>query len=129
MDSRNQQRREAAESDGVHSSQIGIFTPDFAPMREHRPGKGSEQNEGAQNRDEEFRTPEKARHQREEEIEHFFDRKRPQNIPIAGKVAATVLEHIDVESEGGKEGTSEAACVLGDDEMPNLGEVQSAEHD
>src|ERR1700690_3508992 len=107
MDSRNEERREAAESDGVHSSEIGILAPDFAPMREHRAGNGSEQNEGAQNGHEDFHAPEKARPQREKEIEHFFDGKRPQNIPIAGKVAVTGFEHIQVESEGGEDGPSE----------------------
>src|ERR1700730_2579571 len=64
----------------------------------------------------------------EKQIEHFFYGEGPQNIPVAGEVAAISFENVDVEGERCKKRAREAASFLGNDEILNMREVQDAEH-
>ena len=102
MVAREEESGEAAEGDGVHSPEIGVFLPGFVAVGPGGASERTEDHESEQQDDEELSAAEEAREDGEEEIEHFLDGERPQNIPVAGEVAAAGFEDVDVEGECGE---------------------------
>src|SRR5262249_49472468 len=119
---------EAAEGDGVHAAEVGVVLPDGIAAGEQSAGEWAGGHEGEEERDEEFSAAEEFREERKEQVEHFFDGERPENVPSRGEVTAASFEDVDVKGEGGEESAGESARFCGDDEVFEIGEVKRAEH-
>jgi len=126
--SRDHQSREAAEGDGIHAAEIGVFPPDFVAVGEYGSGERPDRDETREQQEQELPPSKQSTNHGEEEIEHLFDGKGPQNVPIAGKIAAPRFEDIDVEGERREQSSSDTTRLCGDHEVLRLGQVKNAEY-
>src|SRR5215472_11197141 len=96
-------------------------------MREYGATEGSGHREGNQEGNQPFALTQEPAEQRKEKIEHLFDRKRPEDVPIAGKVAASCLQDVDVKSKRREKRPTQSTCFCRHNEVVNIREVQDAE--
>ena len=68
-------------------------------MSERRATEGPENSQGKQKHDQQLALTEDPRDNREKEVKRFLDRKRPEDVPIARKIAAVRLQNVDAERE------------------------------
>ena len=110
---------EAAEGDAIHATEVGVLLPDFVGVEAVCAEEGAGDDEEQQHGHEEAHAAEGAGDEGEEEIEHLFDRERPENVPVAGEIAAGGLKNVDVEGKGCDQGAAEAD-LLRDDVTGNV---------
>src|ERR1035438_8942707 len=96
-------------------------------MRQHGATERAEHGEAEKNRRHQLAAAQEPAQQREEEIEHLLDRKRPENIPAAGKVSVPGLQKIHVKSECGDERAAEPSPIRRDNEVFDVREIEAAE--
>ena len=73
--------------------------PEFISVRKHGSCERTGCNKTREENNQRASAAENSADDRKKEIEHLFDRKGPQDIPIARQVAAARFEDVDVESE------------------------------
>jgi hypothetical protein len=71
----------AAERNGVHPTEIGVFPPDGIRIEGAGACKGAEDDEHQKRHQQIPIATEEPAREREEKVEHFFDRERPENVP------------------------------------------------
>src|SRR6202040_3762020 len=109
---------ETSECDGIHASQIGAFLPDLIPASEHGAPEWPEYDEYQKNGDQQLAATEQPADRRGKDKENFLDRKCPENVPAAWKVASLRLQKIDVKGESRQQRSAEPSGVCRDDEIP-----------
>lgn len=86
-------------------------------MREDRSRERPTHNEARKKNDEQLPSAKHPADRREEEIEHLFHRKRPEDIPTPRKVSVTSLQNVDAERECSEERPTEPTSFRGDHEV------------
>src|ERR1700678_3294513 len=93
-----------------------------------RSSERTHRHEGEKQRNEQLSPAKQPKNQREKEIEHLLDRKRPENIPVAGEIAAPGFQYIDVECERGDQGTPESSGALLNDEVSDMRKMKDTQY-
>ena len=75
------QSGEATERDGVHSAKVGILSPHWIVIEDVRASEGAEHDKDAQERKKKPAPTKETASEGEEEVEHLFDRERPEDVP------------------------------------------------
>ena len=63
-----------------------------------------------------------------EEIENFFHRERPKNVPIARQISAMRFQHVDVKRERGQQRPPQSSHFRRHHKMVDAREVQSTQN-
>ncbi len=125
---RDQNRSEAAEGDRhpcLPTKSTLSTTPCASTVRPNGPSTMNHKK----NRRQQFTAGRRATaDHREEEIEHFLDRQRPENVPAARQISMPGFEKIHVKSKRGEERAGQSSPVRRDNEVFDVREIDSAQH-
>src|SRR5215472_7811616 len=116
--------REAADGDSVHAGKITVIDPGVAldESASNRPHHDKSQQQGH-----EHSGLDPPGEQRKEEIKNLFHGERPEHVPGGGKIAGFALQPVDMESEGGEQGTRQGLVRPVDDELWRSREVKDGQ--
>src|SRR5579863_1928845 len=128
LNPRNNQRSQTAKRDRIHTAKIGIILPDVVVACENGPCERPEDDEHEEKCNEETNSAEQPRRERKEEIEHLFDRKRPEDVPVGRQITAMSLKNINVKCKRCEHGAAKASLSRRNDKVLKSGEVQRAEN-
>src|ERR1700722_18254921 len=116
----DEQRGETSERDGVHAAQIRLLRPYFISARKYGACEGSQRDKTQKNSRKKLAAAKKPGDEREKEIEHLFDGKRPEHAPIAGKPSTLRLQYIDVQRQRGQQRAAKTTRFGGNDKRRDV---------
>jgi len=117
----------APERNAVHARKVSVVIPRVAAGERHAIERADGDKSHHADHDPPLVSQHQA-HQGKQHVESFFNRQRPEHVPICRQVAPVAFEPIDVESQRGSQRSAQGSALRFESEIGRAGHVQQAQH-